>query len=677
TVRKEAEAALHASEQRFRTAVGIVSSLIWTNTAEGRMEGEQPGWSHFTGQSPAEYEGYGWAAAVHPDDAQPSLEAWQKAVAEKRVFEFEHRVRRHDGVWRLCAIRAIPLFNDDGSIREWLGVHTDITERRRTEKNATFLAEVSQDLASITGLDHLMETVGAKISAHFGLSLCTFVEVNDAAGEVRVTHDWHREDVPSVVGFYSLRDYLTEDFQLQGRAGKPFVVNDVATDPRTSSSAYAAMKIHSFVCVPLVQDGEWRFELCIYHSEPHEWLDEEITLASELTARVWARLERLRIEAALADRVAELAQADQNKDEFLAMLAHELRNPIASISNAVSLLKSSSDSESRDWGLRVMERQTHQLATLVDDLLDVSRITTGKIRLRREIIDLATILDRACETVGAQVKARHHEMISDYSRGTLWVDADPTRLEQVVLNLLSNAVKYTPNEGTIRLSSARQSDKITVTIEDNGIGIGAEKLPEIFELFSQGERAIDRSEGGLGIGLTIVQKLVDMHGGTVEAHSEGLGLGSRFTVTLHAVDAPENISVETGLPVDLTAPRGLRVLVVDDNIDSAHGLQRLLARSGHRVTLAFDGIQALNQAKETSPEAVILDIGLPGMDGFEVVKQLRNEVCCSASLIIALTGYGQEEDRQRAFNAGFDHHLVKPVDMKVLKRLLCDVVENS
>ena len=369
-------------------------------------------------------------------------------------------------------------------------------------------------------------------------------------------------------------------------------------------------------------------------------------------------------------RVEEtLRQADRRKDEFLAMLAHELRNPLASVANAASLLRGSTDPKTHDWAVGVIERQAYQLAHLIEDLLDVSRITTGKIRLRKELVDIATILERACESAAPLVTARRHELQCEYPHGVLWLEADPTRVEQIILNLLTNAAKYTPAGGHIQLSALRREDELLIIVKDNGVGIAPERLPEMFQLFAQGERSIERSEGGLGIGLTIVQKLAEMHGGRIEAYSDGPDTGSTFTVHLPAAETPllsrENIPVASEKNGE-----AIRVLLVDDNVDTLQGLEKLLTRSGYDVALAHDGSEALIQARQHLPRAIVLDIGLPGMDGFEVARKLRSDPCCIDALIIAVTGYGQSEDRQRALDAGFDHHLVKPVEIKELKNLL-------
>jgi PAS domain S-box-containing protein len=372
----------------------------------------------------------------------------------------------------------------------------------------------------------------------------------------------------------------------------------------------------------------------------------------------------------------KLREADRRKDEFLAMLAHELRNPLASVSSAVTLLKESSDQGSRAWAADVIGRQSAQLARLVDDLLDVSRITRGRIELRREMFDAARVIESAVEAVAPLVAQRDHTLLTTVPRGVLWLEADPTRIEQVVLNLLTNAAKYTPPHGHIMLEASHDEKaaagqgEVVIAVRDNGIGIPPEQIESMFELFTQGERSPARSEGGLGIGLTVVRALCELHGGSIEAASEGPGTGTTFTVRLPAaadVFAPIPAPESTVTPGE---GAGRRLLIVDDNRDTATGLSRLLARRGYEVHLAHHGVEALEMAVRFKPRFILLDIGLPGMDGYEVATRLRAEASSADALIVAISGYGQEEDRTRSRAAGFDHHLVKPVDFEALRDIL-------
>lgn len=365
-----------------------------------------------------------------------------------------------------------------------------------------------------------------------------------------------------------------------------------------------------------------------------------------------------------------LKEADRRKIEFLAMLAHELRNPVAAIRHALEVAKLSESSEGdTEWAKGVVDRQSAQLGRLVDDLLDVSRLSLGKVRLDRRNIDVAAILDRAVEATRPLISERKHELSTAYD-GDLAVHADPARLEQIVTNLLTNAAKYTPAGGSIRLTARRTDTNVIISVKDTGLGISPEKLPAMFELFTQGQRSLDRSEGGLGLGLTIVRNLAEMHGGAVTARSEGVGKGCEFTVTLPAVDSAVVSLIEILGAENRPAPRSLRVLVVDDNRDTAEGMARLLRHKGHTVEAVHEGWSAIEKARTLKPQAVLLDLGLPGMDGYELISHLRQERHCDGAIFIAISGYGQEDDRRHSQEAGFHHHLVKPVDMQDLGRLL-------
>ena len=354
------------------------------------------------------------------------------------------------------------------------------------------------------------------------------------------------------------------------------------------------------------------------------------------------------------------------------MLAHELRNPLAAINNSVRLSAKSGLKEDLDWSMDIISRQLKHLSRLIDDLLDVSRISRGKIDLRLGVVDVAPILDAALETVRPLVDERKHRVFVAIDRQDLWANADPTRLEQVATNLLMNAAKYSENEGTIRLSAARERGEVVISVKDQGVGILPEKLPEMFELFTQGDRSLARSEGGLGIGLTVVKKLVELHGGSVSATSGGPGLGSEFTVRFPSANRPEEAGASPEPPAPTTRRPRSRILVVDDNVDTARGLARLLGRAGHEVRAVHGGLEGIEAAREFRPEIVLLDIGLPGMDGYQVASTLRQGESGGDLLIIALSGYGQEEDRKLSRRAGFDQHLVKPVDFDELLSLLAD-----
>jgi len=383
--------------------------------------------------------------------------------------------------------------------------------------------------------------------------------------------------------------------------------------------------------------------------------------------------QRQRLEQELQRRAEELAEADRRKDEFLAMLGHELRNPLAPIRNALQVMRVLGLADSQlQWARDVIDRQVRQLARLVDDLLDVSRISRGKIPLKLAAVELTEIIERAVESSRPVLEARRHELAVVLPRDKVWLEADATRLAQVLANLLNNAGKYTEQGGQIRLMAERQGEEVVVRVSDNGMGIAPHMLPRVFDLFAQADHTLDRSEGGLGIGLTLVKCLVKLHGGSVEAISAGLGKGSEFVVRLPVPRAVTGHSVNGTPPAAKAAAPGRRILVVDDNGDAVDSLALLLSLQGHEVRTARDGPAALEVAAVFRPEVVLLDIGLPQMDGYEVANRLRGQVGLKKVLLVAVTGYGQEEDRRRTAEAGFDAHLVKPADPAVLIRLLAD-----
>jgi PAS domain S-box-containing protein len=371
----------------------------------------------------------------------------------------------------------------------------------------------------------------------------------------------------------------------------------------------------------------------------------------------------------------ELKQTARQKDEFLAMLAHELRNPLAPIRNALHILKMpGANSEAARKARDMMDRQIQQLVRLVDDLLDVSRIVRNRIELRKETVDLATVFARAVETAQPLIEAQRHQLGVSLPPEPVRLEADPVRLAQVISNLLLNAAKYTDPAGRIWLSGERQGGEAILRVRDTGIGIDPQLLPRVFDLFTQADRSLARSQGGLGIGLTLVKHLVEMHGGSVRAGSPGPGAGSEFTIRLPLLWRDEGREMRDEKRKNASdsslIPHSLKVLVVDDNTDAAQSAAMLLVMQGHRVETAHDGPSALEAARAFRPEVVLLDIGLPGMDGFEVARAMRAQLGNGTPVLVAVTGYGQEEDRRRSQEAGFDRHLVKPVEPAALAALL-------
>ena len=406
------------------------------------------------------------------------------------------------------------------------------------------------------------------------------------------------------------------------------------------------------------QDGS---RACVLpHPEPLRDASGEIVGAVNMLVDI---TERKLVEEALKD-------ADRRKNEFLAMLAHELRNPLAPIMHALHMMQMP-DAQDYDaqWARDVIKRQTHQLNRLVDDLLDVSRITRGKVELRLENIELRSVIERAVETSQPAIDAGRHQLTIALPQEPIWLHADPIRLGQVFGNLLNNAAKYMEPGGQIWLTAERLEDRVAVRVRDAGIGMPPEMLPKIFDLFAQADRSLDRSQGGLGIGLSLVQSLVQMHGGTVRAFSEGPGKGSEFVVSLPVLSGGSKEAPDRPMAQSSALRPPLRVLVVDDNLDAAKLLAMVLCSDGHDATVASDGQSAIAGAQAHKPDVILLDIGLPGMDGYEVCRRLRQLPGLEQTMLVALTGYAQDEDRRNSQAAGFDAHLVKPMSMTQLQDL--------
>jgi signal transduction histidine kinase/ActR/RegA family two-component response regulator len=397
------------------------------------------------------------------------------------------------------------------------------------------------------------------------------------------------------------------------------------------------------------------------------------TLISSLRTAIRARRRQYQIREQLTDlqrAEAQLRDVDRRKDEFLATLAHELRNPLAPMRNALQILRMrGDDAPTLDQVTEMMARQLSQMVRLIDDLLDVSRITRGKLALRKERVELAAVVRDAVDTARPHIDAWGHTLDVSLPREPVYLDADPVRLAQVLSNLLNNAAKYTERGGHISVLAARQAATVEIVVRDTGIGIPPESLTSIFEMFAQVEQTIEKSHGGLGIGLTLVKRLIEMHGGRVEARSGGVGKGAEFVVDLPAARAPRpgrDLRDDTAHPAALRC----RILVADDNTDAAESMGSLLRCVGNDVRIVHDGAQAVEEAAAFRPDLVLLDIGMPRMNGYEAARAIRQQSWGKQMFIAAVSGWGQDEDKHRAIEAGFDRHLTKPVDFDELEKLV-------
>ena len=379
--------------------------------------------------------------------------------------------------------------------------------------------------------------------------------------------------------------------------------------------------------------------------------------------------DRKRLERQLEEQTRNIAEANRLKSDFLAILSHELRNPLSAIRYALPHIHKAPLDQPARTALAVISRQVTQLVRLVDDLLDVTRITTGKIALQREPLRLQVVITAAVDAVSPVIRAARHALEVVMPDEPLWVEVDADRVSQVISNLLTNAAKYTPRGGKIRLDVSREAQHAVVRVIDSGMGISADQLPHLFEMFMQ-VNLPDKSQGGLGVGLTIAQRLVQLHGGSIEAHSDGPGRGTEFVVRLPIALAPGATKPERRRPSSTPASRRLKVLIVDDNNDLVHMLELAVAGMGHEVRKALDGRSAISAALSFRPDVVLLDLGLPVVSGLDVARELRRHPEMTNTRLVALTGWGQEEDRHRTSKAGFDHHLTKPTDPEELEGLL-------
>jgi PAS domain S-box-containing protein len=588
----------------------------------------------------------------------------------------EFMVRRRDGTTFPAFVTDTPIFDDRGRLAAIIGISADISDRKRVEQALRFLADASATLAAVVDYQSTLQKVAGMAVPHFA-DWCA-VDMVDPDGTVRRLAVAHA-DPAKVKLALDLQDRYPPD--PNSAHGLPKVLRTGESDmmavipdelivqgaqDEDHLRILRELGLTSYMCVALKGRGRVIGVISFVTAESGKrYTEADLAFAEELARRAAVAIEN-------AQLYAELRQADRLKDEFLAMLAHELRNPLAPIRNALHIMRQPGANGDIVGQVRDMaERQVQHMARLLDDLLDVSRISRGRIELRIEAVDVAAVISRTVEAVRPLIEERQHELTVSLPSGPVQVQADPTRLDQVLTNLLNNAAKYTDPGGHVWLTAERDDGEVVLKVRDTGTGIAPDMLPRIFDLFVQAERRLDRSQGGVGIGLTLVKKLVELHGGRVEATSAGLGLGSEFVIRLPATtdhrSGDKDQTSEKAGDVELVCRR---IMVVDDNQDSADSLAMMLRLAGQDVRAAYDGRSALAQAQDFQPAVVFLDIGMPGMDGYEVARRLRRQAGLESVRLAAITGWGQQEDRRRSKEAGFDFHLVKPVEPKAIEELL-------
>jgi PAS domain S-box-containing protein len=655
------------SEARYRSLVEAASAIIWSVGPSGQFETEQPGWSAYTGQSFEQLRGWGWLDAVHPDDRPRTAVLWTEALTRLTMFQTELRLRSAAGQYRYMNVRAVPIAGADGQVAEWIGIHIDIDERKRSEERLRLLDAMSEATRNALDPATIMAVTTRLLGEHLGVTRCPYADVEPDNDRFTIRHDWTARGAISTVGVYSLNLFGARAASAM-RRGETLRICDVDRELQEHDGAamFNAIRCKAIICCPLVKEGRLVAMMAVHQDRPRDWTDHEVALVEETVERSWAHIERVRAAEALREE-------DRRKTEFLAILAHELRNPLAPIRNGLQVMRMAAGDPATVARVRdMMERQVTQMVDLVDDLLDIARVTRGNLELRLVRTDLSEVLASAVETSMPLIDANGHELRIDAANEALPLKVDATRIAQVIGNVLNNAAKYTPERGRITVTTRREGEQAVMTVADNGIGIPPEAAESVFEMFSQVGTSMDRAHGGLGIGLSLARRLLALHHGSIRLLSPGTGRGSTFEIRL-PLAAPDPARPADAAEALVPPHGGLRVLVVDDNRDAADMLSALLGIIGHQTRVANDGIQALAIAPEFGPEVAFLDIGMPGMNGYELAERLRQLPATRDTILIALTGWGDANDRLRSKAAGFDHHLIKPTSLAAVEALLATI----
>ncbi len=616
----------------FKTLIDAFAQAVWETDATGQVSTDSPSWRNYTGQSLADWLQAGWVQAVHPEDQPGALHQWQQAIRTSTPMNIDLRLHSPEGNWRWTTLLAAPVRDEGGTVRKWIGVSIDITERALTEESLR-----KQETRTRIALE----------AAEMGTW-----EWNLATDEVF----WNEQHF-FLFGMKLLPQPMTPNAFLE----------HVHPDDLERIKALLKKAIEEKV----VYEAKFR---AVRDDGTVRWMSGYGRITDEIDGRP------TRMSGVIFDINARkqseqaLREADRRKDEFLALLAHELRNPLAPLRNTLHLLQlKGNEDDSLTPVVEIMTRQVDHLVRLVDDLLDVSRISQGKIELRRERIELAQVIKDAVEAVHSLYEAEDRELIISLPAGPIYLYADATRLTQVISNLLNNALKFTHQGGNVTLSARQAGGEAVVEVRDDGIGIPADQLDRIFEMFIQADASLVRSQGGLGLGLMLVRQLVELHEGRVEATSSGTGQGSVFTLHLPALASESRPAGKVKVDTK-QATAGRRILVIDDNRDAAQTLALLLKIKGNEVHTRYDGREGIVAAEALRPAIIILDISMPNLDGYDTCRLIREQAWGQSMIVIALSGYGQEDDKRRSLEAGFNAHLVKPVDLGVLMRLLSSLL---
>ncbi|HET6655802.1 MAG TPA: PAS domain-containing protein, partial [Gammaproteobacteria bacterium] len=687
TERKIREEAMRAGEEHLGLAVQAADIGTWDNAI---VDGEiQVGWSPrckaMFGVAPdVEVTPELRLSLIHPQDREHFLKEMQQAMDPRGNgdYDSDYRAILPDGSLRWFISKGRCIFEGEGEHRRpvrFIGIVIDVTERRQVEaerrrrqENDRFLNQVGAVLAVSLDYDETLRRVAGLCVPW--LADWAFVDVITEAGESRRIEVAQADPALTELA-EALKNEPAAPNQFDspmGQAllqGRSLLIPDAAkaldkalktepVHPRTLLMAEViGSKPSSFMSVPLVARGKTLGALSLLSIEPGRRYDSrDLAIAEDLARRAALAMDNARLyrqaeegNALLRDQAEALIDADRRKNEFLAVLAHELRNPLAPLGANLHVLRLAGvGSPAARQAQAVMERQVGHLVRLIDDLLDVSRVSRGVIELRKSRVELATIVDNAVEISRPMIEERHHELAVTLSQDPIWLDADADRLTQVFVNLLNNAAKFTPNGGQLSVAVTAEDDTACISVRDNGIGIDSDDLVLVFELFAQGENEMQSGAGGLGIGLTLARQLVEMHGGSIEAQSQGANNGSEFLVRLPRTTAPVETPAPPVEPAAAAVPAHRRVLVIDDNQDITDSLAMLIDMMGHEVRATYGGPEGLEAGDEFKPDIVFLDIGMPGMSGHEVAREIRLRPWGATVQLVALTGWGQQEDRQRS-----------------------------
>ncbi len=648
--RQRAAAILHEQRQLLHATLVSIGDAVIATDAAGRVTFLNPVAQQLTGWTLEAAEGQPLETVFHIVNEETREEVENpalRALREGRIIGLANHtiLLARDGAERPIDDSAAPIRDADGTITGAVLVFRDISEKKRAEEETARLAAESDQqrriyesaLSNTPDFQYIFDLDGRFRFANQALMDLLQKQPAEMAGR-----NFHDLDYPPELAA-----------RLQRQIRQVIDTRERVRD-ETPYTAHIGERQYEYIFAPVLGT------------------DGTVEAVAGSTRDITDRKQH---EHELRKLAADLSDADRRKDEFLATLAHELRNPLAPIRNGLQVLRLSKDREDLvEQARAMMERQLGQLVHLVDDLLDVSRISRGKLELRRQRVELAGVVNNAVETSRPLIDAGGHQLTVSLPPEPVFVDADVTRLGQVFANLLNNAAKYSERGGRIGLTVDPQGGEAVVTVKDGGVGIPPHMLPKIFDLFTQVDRSLERSQGGLGIGLTLVRRLVEMHGGSVEARSEGHGLGSEFAVRLPMLSTAA-AQPPAGIGKTAPPPARRRVLVADDNLDAAESLAMMLEIMGNEVRMANDGLRAVAEAVAFRPDMILLDIGMPGLNGYEACRAIREQPGGAEPVIVACTGWGQEEDRRQSREAGFNFHLVKPVDPAALEALLGSLLD--